>query len=621
MIRTRNIFLLWIALIAVLRLCGTCDAQTVNVNDFGVIPDSSEDSTPGVLRAIESAKSGQRPVLIFPRGRYDFWPEKASQRHYFISNHDAVESRAVAMPLEGVKNFTLDGQGSMFVFHGLILPISIVGGEATTLRNLSIDYETSHVLETKIVRVEDGVIDVQVPSDEQYSVEGKRIYAIAEGWKQRVGTSQEFDSASKSVAWNTHANLDFDKADATELSPGLIRISRLPLEPTLGNILVLWNRDRPDPAIWVSESKLISVVDVTVHSAIGMGFLAQKSEDIHLDGFKVRLKQESPRYVTTNADAVHFSSCKGRLVIENGLYENMLDDGINVHGTYLRVSEKISSNAVLLEWPHAQTFGFTFAAPGEHLQFIKSSTLLAYSEGVAKSVGRPDEKHVQIAFDKPLSPQVLVGDAVNNADWEPSVIYKNNTVRRNRSRGTIFKTPRGVIVEGNTFDHLSGTAVLLAADAASWFESSPSSNVVIRHNRFINQISTYGSVPIFIRPMVATSAEPEAYNVGNIRIEANNFDVFQKPLIQAISVDGLIFRGNKVRYNQDYKPISPPDAPIYALTHARCIDIGPDQLPWDLTEADVSITDTKLVRIAGLAGNATNREWLSQCRDRGQSGR
>jgi len=601
----------WLGIAATLLICGMSEAQTVNVRTFGVIADSHKNATPGVLTAIEAAKSRRNPVLLFPKGRYDFWPEGASQRHYFISNHDAVESRAVAMPLEGLKNLVLEGSGSMFVFHGLILPISIVRGQAIRLRHFSVDYETPHILETKIVRVGDGSIDVRVTPGQKYAIEDHHIYAVADDWKQRVGTSEEVDAASKAVAWNTHANLEFAKTIDTEISPDLIRITGLPAEPTLGNMLILWDRDRPDPALWISESKVISVIDVNVHSALGMGFLAQKSETIHLDGFRVLLK-DGARFTTTSADAVHFSSCRGRLVIENGLYENMLDDGINVHGTYLRIAEKVSSDTIVLEWPHPQTFGFTFATPGEHVQFVKPQTLLGYSEGIVKSVSQPDEKHVRIVFDKPFSPRVHVGDVVDNIDWQPTVIYKHNTVRRNRSRGTIFKTPRGVIVDGNTFDHLSGTAVLLASDASSWFESSPASNVVIRHNRFVDQISTYGSAPIFIRPTVDTSAEPDTYNVRNVRIEDNDFDVFQKPLVEAISIDGLVFRHNRVKENRDYKPIR-LGAPVYSLKHAHCVDIGPGQLPRQLNDADVSKQDSTLVRIESIAGDTSSAELLANC--------
>lgn len=43
---------------------------------------------------------------------------------------------------------------------------------------------------------------------------------------------------------------------------------------------------------------------------------------------------------TTQADATHFSGCKGKITSCNGLYEGMMDDAINVHGTESESGEK-----------------------------------------------------------------------------------------------------------------------------------------------------------------------------------------------------------------------------------------------------------------------------------------
>lgn len=48
------------------------------------------------------------------------------------------------------------------------------------------------------------------------------------------------------------------------------------------------------------------------------------------------MSRGSDRYFTTQADATHFSGCRGVIVSCDGLYEHMADDAINVHGTYLR---------------------------------------------------------------------------------------------------------------------------------------------------------------------------------------------------------------------------------------------------------------------------------------------
>jgi hypothetical protein len=268
---------------------------------------------------------------------------------------------------------------------------------------------------------------------------------------------------------------------------------------------------------------------------------------------------------------------------------------------------------VLLEWVNPQTFGFTFAVPSEHIQFVKSSTLLGYGIGIVKGVSPVDAQHVQLTFVDPLPTGVQVSDAVVNTDWQPSVIYRNNTVRRNRSRGTIFKTTKGVLVEGNTFDHLSGPAILLIADAIDWFESQPASGVVITGNYFIDQVSTYGPAPITISPRVSLSDEHDRYNVRRIVISNNVFSVFQRPLLVATSVDGLVFRRNTVRLNTDFKPFQPPDAAVFSIHHSRCIDAEHNDLPWTLTDGDVALQDSDLVYIADVSSEADHHSWLSRC--------
>ena len=45
--------------------------------------------------------------------------------------------------------------------------------------------------------------------------------------------------------------------------------------------------------------------------------------------------------ISTQADATHFSSCRGKIDSRNGLYEGMMDDAINVHGTYLKIKQRL----------------------------------------------------------------------------------------------------------------------------------------------------------------------------------------------------------------------------------------------------------------------------------------
>jgi hypothetical protein len=174
---------------------------------------------------------------------------------------------------------------------------------------------------------------------------------------------------------------------------------------------------------------------------------------------------------------------------------------------------------------------------------------------------------------------VAVKDAVENLAWQPNVIYRNNYIRHNRARGALFGSQASTIVEDNFFDHLSGPAILFNSDASNWFENSPAHNVLVRHNRFLDtNMGHYGEGSILIDFPVDEAKGGDYFNAHNIRIEDNSFEQFQHPLLYATSVDGLSFTHNRILFNHDYPASSPMDAPVFSLSHTRCVDVSQNVL-------------------------------------------
>ena len=62
------------------------------------------------------------------------------------------------------------------------------------------------------------------------------------------------------------------------------------------------------------------------------------------------------RVVSCSADATHFVCCMGKLEIKNCVFENMLDDGTNIHGMYSKITERLGKNilAARTECNHKQ---------------------------------------------------------------------------------------------------------------------------------------------------------------------------------------------------------------------------------------------------------------------------
>ena len=135
--------------------------------------------------------------------------------------------------------------------------------------------------------------------------------------------------------------------------------------------------------------------------------------------------------------------------------------------------------------------------------------------------------------------------------------FTYNIIRNNRARGSLFSTPRHTVVEDNLFDHTSGTAVLLCGDCMGWFETGACHDVTIRRNRFVNSLTNmfqFTEAIISIYPEIHDLQSQQQYFHSGITIEDNEFVTFDSPLLYAKSVDGLLFKGNRVRHTTDFKP-------------------------------------------------------------------
>ena len=561
--------------------CTTLSAQKVyEISAFGLKANSSKNASPVLQKALAKIKAeykeGEKVILRFPEGRYEFHEKGAAVREYYISNHDQTNPKKVGIALEDMKNLTLDGQGSEFVFHGRMLPVSLLRSENCLLKNFSIDFENPHIAQVKIVEndPQDGIVFEPAPWVDYRIAKDSIFEAYGEGWTMRHSWGIAFDGDTKHLVYNT-SDIGCPTKGASEVAPRRIHApgwKDARLVP--GTVVAMRGWGRPTPGIFLSHDVNTTIENVKVHYAEGMGLLAQLCENITLEKFGVCLKGDAdPRYFTTQADATHFSGCKGKIVSCNGLYEGMMDDAINVHGTYLKVVKRVDDCTLVGRYMHGQSWGFEWGCPGDEVQFIRSNTMeLVGNQNKIISIRPYDKEQTEgareflITFQEPVD-QVIneqSGFGIENLTWTPEVLFSGNVIRNNRARGSLFSTPRKTIVENNLFDHTSGAAILLCGDCNGWFETGACRHVIIRKNRFVNALTNlfqFTNAVISIYPEIPDLKGQQQYfhggPEGGIVIEDNEFETFDAPILYAKSVDGLVFRNNTIKLNTEYKPFHP----------------------------------------------------------------
>ena len=568
--------MLFTALAGVAFMLLSCSGEKVyRASDFGIVPNTGKDMTAEIAKAIETIKAergGKPAVLFFAAGEYDFYPDSANVREYYISNHDQDNPKRVAVALEGVKNLTLRGEScgrrADFYMNGRMLPISMVDCENCKLQFVDVDTRSPQITQVEVLEndVENGVITYRIAPYVKYRIDNGRLVVYGSNWEFVPCWGIAFDGHTRHIVYTT-SDIGVGTSNVEEVEPYLIRAPWRDARLVKGTVIAMRSYARPTPGIFVSGCRNTTISHSTVHYAEGMGLLAQVSENITLDYFEVSTRDDS-RYFTTQADATHFSGCKGLISSCNGLYEGMMDDAINVHGTYLRVVQRLDDNTLVGRYMHGQAYGFYWGGAGDSVQFVRSD-VMEITEGNRVVEILPYDKELiagckefKIKFEKPLPGDIADGRyGIENLEWTPEVVFNGNTIRNNRARGALFSTPKRTVAENNLFDHTSGTAILLCGDCNGWFETGACRDVVIRNNRFVNALTSmfqFTNAVISIYPEIPNlDAQTKYFHGGNgkgVVIEDNLFETFDAPIVYAKSLDGLVFRNNKVVQNEDFKP-------------------------------------------------------------------
>lgn len=563
----------WLICLTV-TLSSSASGRTINVADHGIVP--GKDVTFQVNRLIESVQGESDVTLVFPKGTYDFHPENAVKMYRAVANHDNGLKR-MAFPLFNCRNITIDGGGSLFLFHGRLIPVTIETCTDATLKNFSIDWIRSFHSELTVVESnadEKSFVVEADPAAYPYTIQGGEIRFHRFGQDDPIGSNILIDPQTRAPVVQTKSySVNGRRAKVTAAGNNRIRFENaVKKAPPVGTVLVVYGvhpTSRLCHAIQVTNSKDVRVENVTVHDAGGMALIVERTENVTLDHMVVTSNAE--RLVATRADATHFIGCRGTIRLENCLFEHMLDDGINVHGAYVKVAEYLGDQQFLCEISHFQQWGLTFAEPGDKVAFLSRETVLPFFQATVKDVRILNEHRFVITVadvpdelpDGPLS--------VENLAWYPDLVMKNNTIRENRARSVLVTTKGKVLIEGNHFSsQMNG--ILIEGDNNKWYESGAVQDVTIRNNVFVN--SGFGSGPVY--PLLASPLLTAEQRMGeghyhrNIRFVNNTLRSFDGRLVKAASVSGLAIAGNKVEFSRDYPAVS--DLPAVDLTY--CSDVS-----------------------------------------------
>ena len=535
-----------------LAVLGTC-AEPVDVTAFGVRPDTNENMTPAVRRLMEAC-TNKAAEITFPKGRYDFWPEKPG-------------GMSGAFRIEAARKLRFDGGGSVFVFHGLMNPFKITRSEDVVVRNLSIDWDRPFITQGRIVKVTDEAVDLAINKAQYpFVIEDGRAWFTGEDWKRGVdGYNILYDKTTKEIVYKTRDNplgMDFN-IRAEEIAPGVVRFYGKPkIKPEPGTFISLNHGRYLVTCFDVNRCKDVTLKEITVFHSLSHGVVASRTENLTLDTFNIVASEQKERVFSAVADGFHLVHCKGDVVIENCAHTGLGDDFLNTHGRNCVVLKRLDDRTV-----HVNRAECTDAGDEVWLMRKGESQRREVCRVVNVKPVRLAEKGwgQEVSFAEPLPQDFKAGDFFENKTWNARLTMRHcKVLKRHRARGILVTTPEKVVIEQNLV-RTAGTAILIEGDTDYWFESGANTDVLIRDNVFEDCLSSgcetggkweWGEAVITITPShKPDSVESEPYH-RNIRVEGNTFKTFDVPLVRARSVRGFAFRKNSVERTNTYVPFA-----------------------------------------------------------------
>ena len=584
-----------------------CSVKTVEVP----FDSNVKDYTPVVVEILKSHPKGNVRIC-FGKGLYPFYPEQGTREFLTLSNNDSGDKR-IAFLIKDMRNVTIEGAGSDFMFHGSMVPFAVKESSNVTIKGVSVDYDYPWTFEGTVLSSDPASrsFTVKVFPDTKYRIEGDRLFFGGYDWEYPMGESILFDPKTHRPFFDTCA---YDhgywsgEMGARDLGDGVVEFTRLSARdvPPVGSV---WDDKGPTglnrrfPAMAVLSSKNINIENVHIYRSGGMGLIAEYSENIWVKGFSTAAHEGSPRMVTTSADATHFVSCNGKITIEDSLFESMLDDAANIHGIYMLVDSVLSVNTLRAHFGHFQQVGNQFADAGDKISFVDKSNLRPIGSGVIKSIDKSDRKAYLIEMDFDLTRiENPTNIALENISRGADVTIRNCTVRYNRARSLLLSTYGDVLVEDCDFaSQMAGICV--SGDANFWYESGRTKDIVIRNNKFTDlAIGANGPQAILqIDPEIPTKTRGNDFHYHNrVVFSGNTVSTFDSQIVYARSVGTLDISDNIFIDSKSYAPLFPRQ-PVIDVQFCGDVTIKDNDFSKWKPDAEISVHDcVKVENDSGL---------------------
>ena len=524
--------------------------KILNTADYGIKPEN--DITVELFKLIEAAgQIEDEKTIRFEKGTYFFSSDKCKKYMLYITNtvgdsefskEETPHLNAVPIYLNHINDLIFDGNGSVFIIDGKVTNIAVEHCRNITLKNLEIRHLHPDMHELKVIHKSHFYVDFQIDSESLYKLENNKLYfygtdyccaadesALNAHW---IGLIRE--NTPNKIKRVSHPLIGTIRME--DSGNGKIRVHYLnTFRFKTGDCFYLFDVRRQFAGIFVNQCENVILDNIKQRFNYSLALVLQDSKDVSLLNSEFAPEENSARKMASVADFIQVCMCRGKINIENNLFDGAGDDCLNVHGVHYQI-KSVDKNKLIVSFMHPQSHGYNPLHPGDTIAFVHPKSLL--ENGRTEIISSRLLNEYEIELEVASSEKALVGEVIEDISACPDVYFANNTLNRIITRGLLLTTRGKVIIRDNHFISTSMSGILLSDDARSWYESGMCCDVTIDNNLF----DYCGQTPVLIKP---ENAVYKGAVHKNIRIINNQFKDYKGYCIRSKAADNIKVKGNK----------------------------------------------------------------------------